>query len=168
MSYYSHCSFFIVTNFEIWVYKGMIIHFLLVTLKVVLDRFFENLNFFLKFRICPRSIFWNLIFFLKFRICPRLIHFTLLTSPLVDNKTWYLSSLAFIWLSLNHWNDKSDSFSSNSNCRASQQTFVGLQDVLKTSSRHVLKTSSTRLQHNNFLSSKTSWKYVFKTSLIRL
>ena len=25
------CSFFIVTNFEIWVYKGMIIQFLLVT-----------------------------------------------------------------------------------------------------------------------------------------
>ena len=37
-----------------------------------------------------------------------------------------------------------------------QQTFVGLQDVLKTSSRHVLKTSSTRLQCNNFTSSKTS------------
>ena len=34
----------------------------------------------------------------------------------------------------------------------SQQTFVGLQDVLKTSSRYVLKTSSTRLQHNNFSS----------------
>ena len=31
VSYYSHCSFFIVTNFEIWVYKGMIIYFLLVT-----------------------------------------------------------------------------------------------------------------------------------------
>ena len=38
----------------------------------------------------------------------------------------------------------------------SQQTFVGLQDVLKTSSRHVLKTSSTRLQRNNFTPSKTS------------
>ena len=38
----------------------------------------------------------------------------------------------------------------------SQQTFVGLQDVLKTSSRHVLKMSSTRLQCNNFTSSKTS------------
>ena len=25
------CSFFVVTNFEIWVYKGMIIQFLLVT-----------------------------------------------------------------------------------------------------------------------------------------
>ena len=37
-----------------------------------------------------------------------------------------------------------------------QQTFVGLQNVLKTSSRYVLKTSSTRLQRNNFLSSKTS------------
>ena len=35
-----------------------------------------------------------------------------------------------------------------------QQTFVGLQDVLKTSSRHVLKTSSTRLQRNNFTSSR--------------
>ena len=39
---------------------------------------------------------------------------------------------------------------------AAQQTFVGLQDVFKTSSRHVLKTSSTRLQRNNFSSSKTS------------
>ena len=37
-----------------------------------------------------------------------------------------------------------------------QQTFVGLQDDLKTFSRHVLKTSSTRLQRNNFTSSKTS------------
>ena len=31
----------------------------------------------------------------------------------------------------------------------SQQTFVGLEDVFKKSSRHVLKTSSTRLQRNN-------------------
>ena len=38
----------------------------------------------------------------------------------------------------------------------SQQTFVGLQDVLKT--------SSTRLQHNNFTSSKTSWRRLAKTS----
>ena len=30
--------------------------------------------------------------------------------------------------------------------------------VFKTSSRHVLKTSSTRLQRNNFSSSKTSWR----------
>ena len=37
-----------------------------------------------------------------------------------------------------------------------QQTFVGLQGVLKMSSRHVLKTPSTSLQRNNFLSSKTS------------
>ena len=37
-----------------------------------------------------------------------------------------------------------------------QQTFVGLEDVFKTSSRHVFKTSSTRLQRNNFTSSKTS------------
>ena len=38
---------------------------------------------------------------------------------------------------------------------------------MKTSSRHVLKTSSTRLQRNNFTSSKTSWKRledVLKTS----
>ena len=41
------------------------------------------------------------------------------------------------------------------NC--SQQIFVGLEDAFKTSSRHVLKTSSTRLQRNNFTSSKTSW-----------
>ena len=72
----------------------------------------------------------------------------------------------------------------------SQQTFVGLQDVFKISWRHVLKTSSTRLQCNNFSSSrhlarcledvmktswktkncyaedilKTSWRNVFKTS----
>ena len=39
-----------------------------------------------------------------------------------------------------------------------QQTFVALQDVLKTSSKHVFKTSSTRLQRNNFSSSKTSWR----------
>ena len=38
----------------------------------------------------------------------------------------------------------------------SQETFVGLEDVLKTSSRHVLKTSSTRLQRNNLTSSKTT------------
>ena len=38
----------------------------------------------------------------------------------------------------------------------SQQTFAGLQDVFKTSSRHVLKTPSTSLQRNNFTSSKTS------------
>ena len=37
-----------------------------------------------------------------------------------------------------------------------QQTFVGLEDVFKTCSRHVLKTSSTCLQHNNFTSSKMS------------
>ena len=48
-----------------------------------------------------------------------------------------------------------------------QQTFVGLQDVLKTFSRHVLKTSLTCLQRNNFTSSKTSSRRlgdVFKTS----
>ena len=56
-----------------------------------------------------------------------------------------------------------------------QQTFVGLQDVLKTSSKHVLKTSSARPQRNNFSSSKTSWRHledisqdVFKTSSRRL
>ena len=45
----------------------------------------------------------------------------------------------------------------------SQQTFVGLQDVLKTFSRHVLNTSWTRLQHNNFTSSKTSGRRLVKT-----
>ena len=56
-----------------------------------------------------------------------------------------------------------------------QQTFVDLQDVLKTSSRHVLKTSSTSLQRNNFTSSKTSSRRfarclqgVFKTSSRRI
>ena len=50
---------------------------------------------------------------------------------------------------------------------STQQTFDGLQDVLKRSSRHVLKRSSTRLQRNNFLSSKTSWRCpedILKTS----
>ena len=41
---------------------------------------------------------------------------------------------------------------------SSQQTFIGLEEVLETSSRHVLMTSSKRLQRNNFSSSKTSWK----------
>ena len=52
-----------------------------------------------------------------------------------------------------------------------QQTFVGLQDASKTSPRHVLKTSSTRLQRNFFSSSKTFSRCledilqdVFKTS----
>ena len=44
----------------------------------------------------------------------------------------------------------------------SQQTFVGLEDVLKTSSRHVFKTSSTCLQCDNFFVFqdvlKASWK----------
>ena len=35
---------------------------------------------------------------------------------------------------------------------------AGLQDVLKTSWRHVLKMSSIRLQRNSFTSSKTSWR----------
>ena len=51
--------------------------------------------------------------------------------------------------------------------RATQQRFVGLQDVLKTSSRHVSKMSSTPLLRNSFTSSKTSWRRledVFKTS----
>ena len=66
----------------------------------------------------------------------------------------------------------------NSCCRntvmlfvAAQQTFVGLEDVLKASSRHVLKTSSKSLQRNNFSSSKTFSRRlarglldVFKTS----
>ena len=37
-----------------------------------------------------------------------------------------------------------------------QQTCVGLQDVLRISSRHALKTLSKRLQRNNFSSSKAS------------
>ena len=49
----------------------------------------------------------------------------------------------------------------------SQQKFVGLEDVLKTSWKHVLKTTSKGLQRNNFLSSKTFWRLledVLKTS----
>ena len=49
----------------------------------------------------------------------------------------------------------------------SNKHFVCFQDVLKTSSRHVFKTSWRRLQRNNFLSSKTSsrsFEDVFKSS----
>ena len=52
-----------------------------------------------------------------------------------------------------------------------QQTFVGLQDASTTSPRHVLKTSSTRLQRNLFSSSKTFSRCledVLKTSWRRL
>ena len=49
-----------------------------------------------------------------------------------------------------------------------QQTFVGLEDVLKTSSKHVLKTHSTRLQRKNFWSSKTSGRRLAKTFWRRL
>ena len=48
--------------------------------------------------------------------------------------------------------------------KIARQTFVGLQDVFKTSSRHVLKTFSTRLQRNNVSSSKTSWRRFANTS----
>ena len=49
-----------------------------------------------------------------------------------------------------------------------QQTFAGLEDVLKTSPRHVFKTSSTRCQRNNFTSSKTSWRRLEDLSWRRL
>ena len=55
-----------------------------------------------------------------------------------------------------------------------QQTFAGLQYVLKTSLRHVLNTSSTRLQRNNFSSSRrfqdlssTRLQHVFSVSIFR-
>ena len=54
------------------------------------------------------------------------------------------------------------------NTGPSQQTFVGLREVLKTSSRHALKTSLTRLQRNNFSSSKTSWRRLEDVLQIRL
>ena len=40
--------------------------------------------------------------------------------------------------------------------------------VFKTSSRHVLKTSSTRLQCNNFTSSKTSWRRLRRRKIVTL
>ena len=43
-----------------------------------------------------------------------------------------------------------------------------LEVVLKTSSRHVLKTSSISLQRKNFSSSKPSWRRLAKTSWKRL
>ena len=50
----------------------------------------------------------------------------------------------------------------------SQQTFAGLRDVLKTSSRYVLKTYSTRLQRNNFSSPKTSWRRLGRQKIVTL
>ena len=53
----------------------------------------------------------------------------------------------------------------------SQLTFAGLQDFLKTSSKHILKASSAHLQPNNFLSSKTSstrLQHVFSVTIFRL
>ena len=41
VSFYSHSSFFIVTNYQIHVYKGIKIYFLLVTLKLPQIDFFE-------------------------------------------------------------------------------------------------------------------------------
>ena len=47
----------------------------------------------------------------------------------------------------------------------SQRTFIGHEDVLKMSSKHLLKTtSSTRLERNNFSSSKTKNFFIFKSS----
>ena len=59
----SHSSFFIVTNFEIWVYKEIIIIIIIIFFfyKIVPDRFLRN--FFLK--SCPRSIFEFFFFFIK-------------------------------------------------------------------------------------------------------
>ena len=45
-----------------------------------------------------------------------------------------------------------------------QKTFFGLQNILKTSSRHVLKTPSRRLQCKNLLPSKTFARRLAKTS----
>ena len=67
------------------------------------------------------------------------------------------------------------SVSSFKKSNTSQETFISLEDVLKTSSRHVLKASSTGLQRNNFPFSVMSWrrledvlmtkcKYVLNTS----
>ena len=44
--------------------------------------------------------------------------------------------------------------------RPAQQTFVGLQDVLRT--------SSTRLQRNNFTSSKTFWRRLGRRKIVTL
>ena len=40
--------------------------------------------------------------------------------------------------------------------------------IFKTSSRHVLKTSSTRLQCNNLTSSKTSWRRLGRRKIVTL
>ena len=49
-----------------------------------------------------------------------------------------------------------------------QQTFAGLQDIFKAPSRHVLKTSSIRLQRNNLSSSKTSCRPLERRKIVTL
>ena len=44
--------------------------------------------------------------------------------------------------------------------KLTQQTFVGLWDVLKTFSRQVLRTSWRHLLYNNIFSFKTSWRHL--------
>ena len=48
------------------------------------------------------------------------------------------------------------------------KTIAGLKDVLKTTSRQVLEKSSILLWRINFLTSKTSYKYVWRTSWWRV
>ena len=88
VSYYSHSSFFMVTNFEIWVYIEnicLIIHIVpfygYKFLKYGCTRKWKFI-FYLLLKSCPRSIFWN------FRICPRWLHFTLLIENFFVNYEW--------------------------------------------------------------------------------
>ena len=52
--------------------------------------------------------------------------------------------------------------------KTTKQTFVGLENVSKKSSRHALKISSTPLQSNNFTSCKTSWRPLRRQKVVTL
>ena len=52
--------------------------------------------------------------------------------------------------------------------KTTKQTFVGLENVFKKSSRHALKTSSTHLQRNNFTSCMTSWRPLRRQKVVTL
>ena len=101
-----------------------------------------------------------------FFFCFLFFFFNECTSIIINSFHLFLIFFPFIFICFFEF-DKWNLFATTTH-----QTFVGLQDVLKTSSRHALKTSPTHLQRNNFSSSKSSSKLlqgrrlqnVFKTS----
>ena len=76
-----------------------------------------------------------------------------------------ISSLRSLYSYLSNWKQPSKHLLVLKMCSRRLQGIFKLcpQDVFKTSSGHVLKASSTRLQRNNFPSSKTSWRSLAKT-----